>query len=319
MAILRPLSAKVAIPVVAVAVWCLAAALPAPAEASWLVDRNTSHEQLLVRNGTALVIYRANGKVRRVLAWGAVNAHKPTRARRQVDFRFDYAGGFGRYGKPVWQTFKNKCGPYRGPDLPWLVAACTAPDGSHWAIQKWKRSQANYGLPPTTPLHGSRELRLSHWTGPIAKLEAWVNWSYNGRWHHLFGRYTYRGKPVHGYKSTPDGQPLDSYGRVLYLDTYNSRLGRGWKRENGFLARRPDGSFCYGLGPHHSSAGLRPPANGEYYRLTVRGPGVTPDVMWMGRGIHDFRHGHPDDEAYEAAMNALKRRITGRSSQPCHD
>ncbi len=239
-AILRPLSAKVAIPVVAVAVWCLAAALPAPAAASYLVDRNTSHEQLLVRNGTALVIYRAKGKVRRFMAWGAVNAHKPTRARRQVDFRFDYAGGFGRYGKPVWQTFKNKCGPYRGPHLPWLVAACTAPDGSHWAIQKWKRSQANYGLPPATPLHGSRELRLSHWTGPIAKLEAWLDWSYNGRWHHLFGRYTYRGKPVHGYKSTPDGQPLDSYGRVLYLDTYNSRLGPGWKRENGFLARRPE-------------------------------------------------------------------------------
>lgn len=299
--------------------WCLAAVLPAPAEASWLVDRNTSHEQLRVRNGTALVIYRARGKVRRVLLWGAVNAHKPTRTRKQVAFRFDYAGGYGRYGRPVWQTFKNKCGPYRGPDLPWLVTACTAPDGSHWALQKWKRSQANYGLPPATPLHGSRELQLSHWTGPIAKLEGWTNWSYNGRWHHIFGRFTYRGKAVHGYKSTPDGQPLDSYGRVLYVDTYNSRLGRGWKRENGFLARRPNGSFCYGFGPHHSSAGRRPPANGENYRITVRGPGVTPDVMWAAEGLHDFRHGNPDDEAYEAAMNALKRRITGRSNQPCHD
>jgi hypothetical protein len=41
--------------------------------------------------------------------------------------------------------------------------------------------------------------------------------------------------------------------------------------------------------------------------------------MWEAEGLHDFRHGNPDDEAYEAAMNELKRRVTGRSNQPCHD
>jgi hypothetical protein len=316
---LRALPAKVALPAVAVAVWCLAAAFPGLADASYLVDRSTSGERLLVRDGTALVIYRKAGKTRRFMAWGAVNARKPSRARRQVEFKFDYAGGYGRYGKPVWQTFTSTCGPYRGPKLRFLVAACTAPDGSHWALQKWTRSKANYGLPDAAPGHGKRELRLSHWTGEIAKLEVYLDWSYNGRWHHMFGRFTYRGQPIYGFKSTPDGEPLDTHGRVIYLDVFNSRIGRGWQRENGFLARRPDGSFCYGLSTHQSYAGIRPPANGERYRVTVRGPGVTPDVSWEGKGLHDFRPGHPDDEAHEARMNALQRRVAGRSNQPCHD
>ena len=57
---------------------------------------------------------------------------------------------------------------------------------------------------------------------PVAQLDVWLDWSYNGRWHHLFGQLTYRGQPVHGYSTTPSGDPLDRYGRVLYLDTFDS-------------------------------------------------------------------------------------------------
>jgi hypothetical protein len=304
--------------VVGLAVAVLGGWLPERATASQLVARNTSTERLLVsRDGSALVTYHADGRLHRVLAWGALNARAPEQVRRQVGFGLDYSGGWGRFGKPVWRSFRSTCGRYRGPSLPWVVAACTAPDGSHWALQRWQRSQANFGLPPWKPGHGAQELRLSHWRGPVARLEVWLDWSYGGRWHHLFGRVTYRGRPVHGFSTSSAGDPLDRYGRVLYLDTYDSVYGRGWRRENGFVARRPDGSFCYGFVPHRLPSGtVLPPGHGRRYRVALSGPGVTPDVAWEGPGLHDFRPGDAGDRAHEAAMNALQRRVAARS-EPC--
>jgi hypothetical protein len=293
----------------------LAAVFPARAEASQLIARNTSSERLQVSaDGKALVTYRAAGAQRRVLAWGAVNARHPSRTTRQVEFKIDYSGGYGTFGTPVWKTLRNVCGRYRGPVLSYLVTACTAPDGSHWALQKWPRSQANLGMGPFKPAHGAYELRLSHWTGDVALLEAWTDWSYSGRWHHIFGRLTYRGHPVHGFSATTVGEPTDTYGRVVNLDTFGSAYGPGWRRENAFLARRPDGSFCYGFVPH----GSRPAGHGKRYRLSTSGPGVTPDVTWEGPGLHSFRPGNPSDSQHEASMNALQRRMM-RQSKGCHD
>jgi hypothetical protein len=317
-AILGRLLSRVPVPVAGVVV-LLALAIPAPAQASQLLARNTSTERLVVaRDGTALITYYAKGRLQRVLAWGAVNAREPSEIRRQVGFGLDYSGGWGSQGRAVWKTLRNTCRPYRGPPLPWLVTACTAPDGSHWALQSWRRSQANFGLPPFRPGHGARELRLSHWRGPVASLEVWRDWSYSGRWHHLFGRLTYRGKPVHGFATTPTGVPLDRYGRVLYLDTLDSAYGRGWRRENGFVARRPDGTFCYGFVPHATAEGATlPPGKGSRYRLAASGPGVTPDIAWAGPGLHDFRPSDAGDRAHEAAMNTLQRQLA-TGSKPCH-
>jgi hypothetical protein len=315
-------------PAVALAVCLLgalaAAAFTAPASASQLIARNTTMERLQVsRAGKALVTYRAGGKVLRVLAWGAIDARFPTHDGSQVAFRLDYSGGWGSFGRPVWKTFRDVCGRYRGPRLPYLVTACTAPDGTHWALQRWQRSLANFGLPPWRAAHGAWELRLSHWSGPVAKIEAWQDWSYGGRFHHLFGRLTYRARPVHGFSTTTEGLPLDKFGRVLYLDTYDSAYGTGWERENGFVARRPDGTFCYGFYPHRtpSSAPVgyaeRPPGNGRRYRISVSGPGVTPDVVWYGEGLHDFAPSDAADRAREEQMNALQRELAW-GSKPCH-
>src|SRR3712207_4422990 len=136
------------IAVAAVAVSGLATATDA--FASELVDRNASDIRLAVNSqGQALLTYRARGRVRHVLAWGAVNAIAPTRSRRQVEFRLDYSGGWGAFRRQVWRGFENQCAPYDGPQLHWLVTACTAPDGSHWAVQSWQRMLPNYGLRPT--------------------------------------------------------------------------------------------------------------------------------------------------------------------------
>jgi hypothetical protein len=276
-------------------------ALSPAAGASTLITRGAADIELTVNGaGMALVAYEQAGARKRVLAWGAIND--------DVRFRLDYAGGWGAFGRPVWKTIKS-CGAYDGPSLHWLVAACKAPDGSYWALQRWQRLLPNQGYPPRTGLERARELHLSHWRGELPKLEIYLDWIYSGRFHHLFGRYTYRGKAVHGYRSTSKGIPLDPYGRNIYLDTYNSAYGPGWKRENSFLANRPRGNFCYGFFPRPSyyDRSRRPAAHGRRYRATAIGPGVSPDPFWTGDGLGEY------EPAHEAQMNALSDSIAGDS------
>jgi hypothetical protein len=246
----------------AVVAWCAA-----PAAASHLITRDATDVRLQVGgDGKALVSYHARGVARHVLAWGAINARPSESGRPQVEFRVDYSGG---------PSFANACVPAR-PPLAWLVTACRAPDGSYWAVQSWPRTLPNYGA-PARPGRGSRELRLSHWSGPLPRLDIHFGWAYS-RFQQIYGRLTYRGLPVYGFRSTRAGVPLDGYGRNIYVDTLDSAYGKGWHRENSFLTHRPTGGFCYGFYPH----GSYPSGHGKRYRATVMGPGVTPDAYWEG-------------------------------------
>jgi hypothetical protein len=125
------------------------------------------------------------------------------------------------------------------------------------------------------------------------------NWAY-GRYRHFFGRLTYGGRAVYGFSATPRGSPLDGYGRNIYVDTFNSRYGRGWHRENSFLTHhrgRTLGDFCYGFFPHFG----HPTGKGTKYRATVEGPGVTPDVMWTDDDIGAY------DAGLQRRMQGLER------------
>ena len=255
----------------------VAALLVQSAGASQLIDRNARDVSLAVNaRGEALLTYRVGGRVRHVLAWGAVNAIAPTEGRPQVKFRLDYAGGWGKYRRDDWKTFHNACRPYDGPALAWFVAACKAPDGSYWALQSWQRDLPDYGVTPTAA-QAAWELHLSHWRGSLPVLQISVDWAYR-RFDKLFGTFTYLGRPVFGFHSTSSGSPLDSFGRNVYVDTFDSVYGSGWRRDNSFLTHNGRGSFCYGFYPH----GPHPAGKGLKYRATVEGPGVTPDVMWQG-------------------------------------
>jgi hypothetical protein len=260
------------------------AALASNASASQLVDRNASAIKLEVDSkGEALISYRAHGAQKHVLAWGALNAIAPTKSRPQLAFKLDYAGGWGKYHTDYWKTFKNACGAYDGPKLAWFVTGCTAPDGSYWALQAWQRMLPNYGV-KATAAQSVWELRLSHWTGDLPVLTINTDWAWH-QWDHLFGTFTYEGQPVFGYKATPGGNPLDTFGRNIYVDTFDSVYGKGWMRENSFLTHTTTGAFCYSVNPH----GSHPAGKGTEYRATVEGPGVTPDVMWQGAspGVYD--------------------------------
>ena len=78
---------------------------------------------------------RADGSVRHGSRGAAINARAPSQEIPQVRFRWDYAGGWGKYRNGrYWQTFWNTCFPYDGPALPLVVAACKAPNGSYWTV-----------------------------------------------------------------------------------------------------------------------------------------------------------------------------------------
>lgn len=284
----------------------------AAARASERVDVNATGIKLAVNSrGTALVTYRVRGGTFHLLARGAVNALPPSQSVPQVHFRFDWSGGWKSQHRLVWKNFRNRCKKYDGPALVYLVAACKAPDGSYWALQAWQPYLPHRGYPPWLPRQTQSELHVSHWSGPTAQLEAYTDWAFNGQAHDLFGRLTYLGNPVYGFGIGKNGAPNDRYGRSLYIDTFDSAYGPGWKRETSISFRRGSGAFCYSFWPTHDNTlpgypdNLRPAGNGKRYRITVEGPGVTPDLQWERAGLHNFDPDNSADRDYEAQMDKL--------------
>ena len=312
--------------------WVAALSLAGTAGASQLIARNASHIKLAVNSkGTAMVTYSVRGKVTHLLAWGAVNARpRPKSPKvRQVEFKLDYSGGW-KHHRLTWKRFKNRCQAYDGPELAWLVTACKAPNGSYWALQSWQTALPDLGLAPWLAQQKTWWLHLSHWTGPLAKLDVYTDWIYGGRFQEAFGQYTYNGQGVRGFGTTRVGAPTDNYGRLLFLDTYNSAYGKGWLRENSFVSHGPPGMFCYGFyrrnpwvggyaHPRWTPNRKRPTGVGEQYRITAAGPGVTPDVTWQGPGLHPFNRGNPADVALESSMNAERNSIRAGYRKCAHD
>ena len=243
--------------------------------------------KITANSQTAILVYQAHGRTSVVSAGGAINARPPDPSRPQFEFKVDYNAA----------KTPGYCGKYDGPRLTWLVAACKAPDGSYWAVQSWQRALPNQGMRPT-PAQAEPELRLSHWSGPLEVLTVKQDWAYRGRWDHLYGSLSYLGKPMYGFKTGRYGEPLDKYGALIYVDTYNSAYGKGWRRENSFVSHKPKGIFCTPFVPR----GGRPAGTGQAYRATVVGPGVLPDVVWQAKR-------RPYDAKADAAANEEQRRL----------
>ena len=281
---------------------------PTAAHASKLLDRHTKWQSLKVDSRhVALVTYFAHGRTIHALLWHAVNAFPPNAAhpKSQIKFRVNYAGGRGSsLGAGYWRhvAAHNVCGPYTGPPLFGKVKACTASDGSNWALQTWQRALRDNGWNPETSTESAWELHVSHWTGALPKLWFKADWIYagarGGPYDHIYGTLTYGGKPVYGFGSTSAGAPNDSFGRLVYMDTLNPpwkkgyRQVGGWYRYNAFLTHRPHGDFCPGV--YGAISGVRTrnkPGRGTEYRITANGPGVTPVVAWRGFGPGYYRPG----------------------------
>ena len=269
-------------------VLALALVLPAAAGAAEIVDRNVAAPELQVDSrNVALVTYAVKGVKRHVLYWGAVNwAEK---------FSRDYSGGW-KSKVADYKRFSNNCKPYTGPRLPLMIAGCDAKDGSHWALQQWQRLWKNYGGDKA-----ANELYISHWKGDAAELAIQTDHSYHGKHQHLWGRFTFHGKPVFGTKWTIAGVPLDRKGRNVYVDYLEKQ---NWRRVNSFLTHPPTAGFCYTFANHPASTpAWNGQGTGDAYRATAIGPGVTPVVQ-----VH-FAPPGPYSEENDAASNAAQSEL----------
>jgi hypothetical protein len=298
----------------AVALSALALA-PAASASQPLGDLNVTGLTLAVNaNGKALLTYlREDGRIRHVLVWGAINARPPSRDVPQVAFRFDYSGGLRSLGHAAAPQFVDRCAPYDGPPLVDLVAACKAPDGTYWAVQAWQRLLPMRGFAPWLPDQGKLEFHVSHWSGPLAVLEVSQNWTYGGRWQGLFGRLTYLGQPVYGFKTPSSTKHGDGYARYVYID---SAYGQGWRHDAAKVLHLRNGAFCYSFVPQVPPPGYpdrapRGPAIGDAHRVTVMGPGVTPDVQWVGPSLGAY------DPAQDAVFNTLFDALVGPADKVC--
>ena len=243
--------------------------------------------------------------------WGAINARAPSQDVAQVRFRWDYAGGWGKYRKgKYWKTFKDGCKPYDGPALPLLAAACKAPDGSYWSVQAWQRRLPLLGFDPWLP----RNSRTSSSTWPTSRASCRSSSCMRTGRTAAAGRVCsaatrYLGQPVFGFGSTQKGVPKDKYGRNLYIDTYGSAYGPGWRREAGILTHRGTGTFCHSFVPQrpfpgYPSQDVRPAATGERYRVTAGGPGVLPIVQADVAGLTraDLQRDSEIDSVFDSVM-----------------
>ena len=308
-----------------IAVFMLAAWLVPAALASEIFDRNARNPTLKVnKQGYALVQYtREDGTRRNVLVWGAVNGVANSDVGQpQAKFRVDNAGGWGAFRNAnYWRTFVNACRRYDGPALFGFVAGCKAADGSYWALQQWVRLEAMRGFDAFAREHTAVELHISHWTGPLPMLEVWPNWTYGGDLQGFFGRLTYDGKPVYGTRS-PSPTVTDPFARNVFIDTFDSIYGPGWKRDTAINTHRANGAFCYtfvaqsppggypGTKGGYPSDEPRGPGLGGRHRITVSGPGVTPIVRWEGARLGAY------DSVQDAAINRVFDDVLG-GDQKC--
>jgi hypothetical protein len=132
--------------------------------------------------------------------------------------------------------------------LPMARVTKQTPNGRYWALQAWRRLRT-----------GPVELRFSRWQGAptLLTLDAvCCKW----RSENIVGQATFHGRPIYGYRATRTGNPLDKYGRNVYLDTYRHNR---WQRMMGILTHRPTGKF---------SLWIRPYWRGTAYRGRIIGP-----------------------------------------------
>jgi len=239
----------------------LVAVVPGSAAASKLLSRDVANPRLLIQDPLHAFV---SSRGRYALVCCAINSRFPSRASPNVAFRV-------RYGvAPHGGCLKT------GIRLPLLARpVCRARNGSYWAIQGWRRLMRNHGG-TTAPA----ELRVSHFTFPVARFVD-LHWVRRFGAPLLYGRLVWRGRGAYGFCGSPTGAPCDTYSRLVFLDTYNSRLGRGWRHENSFLTQGPGqrGYRCGAPGCFvYSFSGRAAAALGQRIRLTADGPGVTPIV-----------------------------------------
>ena len=175
------------------------------------------------------------------------------------------------------------------------------------------------GFAPFRPQQGAFGFNVSHWSGPLAQLTVSQNFTYDATWTGLFGQHDLRRRAglrlqdaglnkkaatatratSTSTPTTPSTAPAGSHdaAKVLHL------------AQRGLLLQLRAADAASRL----SATETRGPAPGDLERVTVMGPGVTPDVQWVGPGLGKY------DAGQDATYNALFDQLSGpttRSAPP---
>ena len=223
---------------------------------------------------------------------GAVDAVAPDPNVPQQQFKFDYTGGWGKYHKAdYWKRSRTCAGrtPGRRSSTPSPPARRpTAPTG------RFRAGSAS------TPSAASARSFRSTWPGSCISRTGRSR-SRRSRSPELDVRRAVpravRPTPLRGQAGPrlqdPDAEKSDRNARYVYIDTFNSAYGPGWRRDGAKVTHVPNGGFCYSFAPL-----ARPPpgypsvptvsGQGERHRITAMGPGVTPDVQWEGAALGPY-------------------------------
>ena len=140
------------------------------------------------------------------------------------------------------------------------------------------RSSSGSDCGRTTAATVRRPSSTSHTGGSdVGALAIETDYSYRGRFQHLWGRFLYHGRAVFGTHHTLQGVPTDKQGRNIYVDYLS---GAVWRRVNSFLTHPPTAGFCYTFANHPAATpAWNGQGTGDAYRATAIGPGVSPLVQ----------------------------------------
>jgi hypothetical protein len=206
----------------------LAICVPAlPAGAALKIDSDTTAESLTVDvHGRAQVSWTVNGTRRTAVVAGS-----------SVRYR-------GRLTKAASAARV-------APTVPFALVQLRLPDGEQFALQRLRRT-GQYGA------LGPWELYLARWHGDPTQLTVTESRR------RVCGTVTYHGAAVYGSAHTRTGNPLDSLGRNIYIDSLRPS---GWYRLMGVLAR-----------PRGYALAIRRGWLGSRYRARVIGPNIGGDL-----------------------------------------
>lgn len=171
-------------------------------------------------------------------------------------------------------------------------------------LSTWTRDKARVGVPArVNPAANKRPYAitsLTQATTPILGgeapfdgfplLQVYPRWSkyspggYNGRLNRehyfvIFGAYRQGNVDVYG-PARRSGNPTNEFGRNVYIDTYDSDYGKGWRRVTGALTQPRGGNWCYEFSPKPASKGKLGVSKRNRYRITIVGPRALPDQRY---------------------------------------
>ena len=193
------------------------------------------------RKGNALLSYRARGKQWNVLASGAMNALAPTTARKQLEFKLDYSGGWGtkRNEDRLEDPLQRAAGPRRpragtGSSPParrptGATGRCSRGSACSRTTGSRRARSIRLGAPPLPLERPDRRARREDELGlPLASTTSSARSPTSG------SRSSASSRSRRASRSTPSAATSTS-------TRSTRRTARGWRRENSFLTHKGTG------------------------------------------------------------------------------